>query len=304
MDRGHEQVAGSDGFGRDERFVASLLSFLSSCFSKEALLNVHSLPFDTLSYRNPRHALRVLQVRSLSLVPCLLPRSAFPDPLLPCSFHPLSEFLIHAADVEGLCQGIDEELVTSKLSFTLSSLSSPLLDSSLPLTTFSFRRRPPSELGEWVTIPTTYAGGAKGTFIFSSFRLSGLLLRARRVVLFPPPVPSFSSLTSHLSYPLVLLLVRFRGNRHLRPVPRLPSLQRKGRPDVRIVSLPLLSVSPASNLAFLSTSSSEELTARFSCARGRSRSALDIFGGTQVKFDELAQLSGENVKWNQSLGLA
>lgn len=40
-----------------------------------------------------------------------------------------SEFLIHAADVEGLCQGIDEELVT--------------------------------KLAEWVTIPTTYAGGAK-----------------------------------------------------------------------------------------------------------------------------------------------
>ncbi|KAI0832490.1 Phosphoribosylformimino-5-aminoimidazole carboxamide ribotide isomerase [Trametes gibbosa] len=40
-----------------------------------------------------------------------------------------SEFLIHAADVEGLCQGIDEELV--------------------------------SKLGEWVTIPTTYAGGAR-----------------------------------------------------------------------------------------------------------------------------------------------
>ncbi|KAI0719485.1 Phosphoribosylformimino-5-aminoimidazole carboxamide ribotide isomerase [Cerioporus squamosus] len=40
-----------------------------------------------------------------------------------------SEFLIHAADVEGLCQGIDEELV--------------------------------SKLGQWVTIPTTYAGGAK-----------------------------------------------------------------------------------------------------------------------------------------------
>ncbi|KAG8956766.1 Enzyme that catalyzes the fourth step in the histidine pathway [Tulasnella sp. 424] len=41
----------------------------------------------------------------------------------------VSEFLIHAADVEGLCKGIDEELV----------------------------RR----LGEWVKIPTTYAGGAK-----------------------------------------------------------------------------------------------------------------------------------------------
>ena len=40
-----------------------------------------------------------------------------------------SEFLIHAADVEGLCQGIDQELV--------------------------------KKLGEWVTIPTTYAGGAR-----------------------------------------------------------------------------------------------------------------------------------------------
>ncbi|KAL0949987.1 hypothetical protein HGRIS_010001 [Hohenbuehelia grisea] len=40
-----------------------------------------------------------------------------------------SEFLIHAADVEGLCQGIDQELV--------------------------------KKLGQWVTIPTTYAGGAR-----------------------------------------------------------------------------------------------------------------------------------------------
>ncbi|WFD38087.1 1-(5-phosphoribosyl)-5[(5-phosphoribosylamino)methylideneamino]imidazole-4-carboxamidisomerase [Malassezia japonica] len=40
-----------------------------------------------------------------------------------------SELLIHAADVEGLCQGIDEELV--------------------------------QRLGEWVSIPTTYAGGAR-----------------------------------------------------------------------------------------------------------------------------------------------
>jgi phosphoribosylformimino-5-aminoimidazole carboxamide ribotide isomerase len=40
-----------------------------------------------------------------------------------------SEFLIHAADVEGLCRGIDEELV--------------------------------SALGRWSPIPCTYAGGAK-----------------------------------------------------------------------------------------------------------------------------------------------
>ncbi|KAJ3274519.1 hypothetical protein HDV01_002647 [Terramyces sp. JEL0728] len=40
-----------------------------------------------------------------------------------------SEFLVHATDVEGLCRGIDERLVT--------------------------------KLGEWCTIPTTYAGGGK-----------------------------------------------------------------------------------------------------------------------------------------------
>ncbi|PAV21210.1 Phosphoribosylformimino-5-aminoimidazole carboxamide ribotide isomerase [Pyrrhoderma noxium] len=40
-----------------------------------------------------------------------------------------SEFLVHAADVEGLCNGVDEELVT--------------------------------KLGEWAQIPITYAGGAK-----------------------------------------------------------------------------------------------------------------------------------------------
>ena len=40
-----------------------------------------------------------------------------------------AEFLIHAADVEGKCEGIDEELVRL--------------------------------LGEWVSLPTTYAGGAR-----------------------------------------------------------------------------------------------------------------------------------------------
>jgi phosphoribosylformimino-5-aminoimidazole carboxamide ribotide isomerase len=39
-----------------------------------------------------------------------------------------AEFLVHAVDVEGLCRGVDEELV--------------------------------SNLGEWSPIPTTYAGGA------------------------------------------------------------------------------------------------------------------------------------------------
>ena len=39
------------------------------------------------------------------------------------------EFLIHAADLEGLCRGIDQELV--------------------------------EKLAEWTPLPTTYAGGAR-----------------------------------------------------------------------------------------------------------------------------------------------
>ena len=58
-----------------------------------------------------------------------------------------SEFLVHAADVEGLCQGIDEDLVTSESIRLLSHGS--VLESEV-------------ELGEWVKVPTTYAGGAKG----------------------------------------------------------------------------------------------------------------------------------------------
>lgn len=46
-----------------------------------------------------------------------------------------SEFLVHAADVEGLCNGIDEKLVAS----TICNL----------------------ELGEWVNVPCTYAGGGQ-----------------------------------------------------------------------------------------------------------------------------------------------
>jgi phosphoribosylformimino-5-aminoimidazole carboxamide ribotide isomerase len=63
-----------------------------------------------------------------------------------------SEFLIHAADVEGLCQGIDEDLVQSKVDE--SCLKCRLCSCDL------------TELGEWTTIPTTYAGGAKGKECF------------------------------------------------------------------------------------------------------------------------------------------
>lgn len=62
-----------------------------------------------------------------------------------------SELLIHAADVEGLCQGIDEELVTRECT---------LLVPALLHTAVRFTSLTPG-LGEWVTIPCTYAGGAK-----------------------------------------------------------------------------------------------------------------------------------------------
>jgi phosphoribosylformimino-5-aminoimidazole carboxamide ribotide isomerase len=47
---------------------------------------------------------------------------------LPSLAHSCAEFLVHAVDVEGLCRGVDAELV--------------------------------SRLGEWTPIPATYAGGA------------------------------------------------------------------------------------------------------------------------------------------------
>src|SRR5262249_22160925 len=52
-----------------------------------------------------------------------------PPDTLPSSSEWCDEFLVHAVDVEGLCQGVDLELV--------------------------------EKLGRWVEVPTTYAGGAK-----------------------------------------------------------------------------------------------------------------------------------------------
>ena len=65
-----------------------------------------------------------------------------------------SEFLVHAADVEGLCQGIDQELVTSTSIRALALRIPPFAKSEI-------------ELGEWVKVPTTYAGGAKGRLSFA-----------------------------------------------------------------------------------------------------------------------------------------
>jgi len=79
MDRGDEQVAGSDGFGRDEGFVLSLFVFFShSCLSRgHADFLLASTRFR--SNRDPRHALRVLQVRFLRL---LIPPFLSPSGLL------------------------------------------------------------------------------------------------------------------------------------------------------------------------------------------------------------------------------
>ena len=49
--------------------------------------------------------------------------------------------------MEGLCQGIDEDLVTS---------------ASIRLLCYGSVLNSEIELGEWVKVPTTYAGGAKG----------------------------------------------------------------------------------------------------------------------------------------------
>ena len=53
--------------------------------------------------------------------------------------------------MEGLCQGIDEDLVTSTW-IRLCAEDLLVLKSEV-------------ELGEWVRLPTTYAGGAKGQLL-------------------------------------------------------------------------------------------------------------------------------------------
>lgn len=55
----------------------------------------------------------------------------------------LSEFLIHAADVEGLCEGIDEELVSSKSALDHRRSSD---DGQSSVNGLEFRPRMPVEL--------------------------------------------------------------------------------------------------------------------------------------------------------------
>ena len=90
--------------------------------------------------RNTRLALRILQVvfrlTALGLFTCH-PTTYF-----------CSEFLIHAADVEGLCQGIDEELVKSESmthDLVTRAIILPALRQSLE-TGFEYRQRMPGGL--------------------------------------------------------------------------------------------------------------------------------------------------------------
>jgi hypothetical protein len=78
--------------------------------------------------------------------------------------------------VEGLCQGIDEDLVTSEFK---SSLTHQLRLIYLP------------ELGEWTQIPTTYAGGAKGKVFVASPMLTPGAKIANRHLRPRPRRPTF-----------------------------------------------------------------------------------------------------------------
>lgn len=89
-----------------------------------ALTGPARLVIDLSCRRLPGGSYHVATNRWQTITPVKLGRELF-DTLVPFC----DEFLIHAADVEGKCEGIDEELV--------------------------------ARLGEWTSKPTTYAGGAR-----------------------------------------------------------------------------------------------------------------------------------------------
>lgn len=111
-------MAGLDRYGSQPRLVSVLphdrsLSF-TFCLQEIGLWAIKRQFFEEL--------FSCLVLRSLCIQTSLLkPQSLF---LLIVSLESInllskhcSEFLIHAADVEGLCKGIDEELVESEFSF-------------------------------------------------------------------------------------------------------------------------------------------------------------------------------------------
>jgi phosphoribosylformimino-5-aminoimidazole carboxamide ribotide isomerase len=82
------------------------------------------LVLDLSCRRTPDGAYRVMTDRWQTATRCFLNRQTLEHLARSCS-----EFLVHAVDVEGLCGGIDEELVV--------------------------------KLAEWSPLPVTYAGGAR-----------------------------------------------------------------------------------------------------------------------------------------------
>lgn len=70
-----------------------------------------------------------------------------------------SEFLVHAADVEGLCKGIDEDLVKGNLQ-VFPIIVDYYTTVPIPHTNHILHYVNDTALGEWTSIPTTYAGGA------------------------------------------------------------------------------------------------------------------------------------------------
>jgi len=107
MGRSDEQVAGSDRYGGDSRYLSSFRPFFSRCSRTDLGARV----------------LQSLWIYCLSTAReyCSYPsRLALSSDAFASSI--ASEFLIHAADVEGLCQGIDEELVESTSRLLSSSI--------------------------------------------------------------------------------------------------------------------------------------------------------------------------------------
>ena len=117
LDAGAEKVIVTSWLFPQGRFSAERLSALSRATGKERLVV-------DLSCRRREGRWLVAIDRWQTVTDVALSASTLETFSAHCS-----EFLIHAADVEGLCQGIDEYLVAA--------------------------------LGEWSPLPCTYAGGAK-----------------------------------------------------------------------------------------------------------------------------------------------
>lgn len=117
LDAGASHVIVTSTLFNGERFDATRLQGLVSAVGRDRLVL-------DLSCRRTAAGWTVAKDRWQTLTDLKVTRESLDHLSQFCA-----EFLIHAADVEGLCQGIDSDLVT--------------------------------RLGEWCRIPVTYAGGAR-----------------------------------------------------------------------------------------------------------------------------------------------